>query len=60
LRFPFALALAAAVFMLAACGNAPRQNAGNEAAGTSSGHSGVEVFGTVDAAVSGSRTRSAP
>ncbi|MEJ8824270.1 hypothetical protein WKW80_19895 [Variovorax humicola] len=58
MRFPRFSILVVVACLLAACGAAPRgANPGNEGAGTSSGHSGVEVFGTMDAAVSNYRNR---
>jgi hypothetical protein len=44
--------------LLAGCGSAPSSPVdGGQGAGTSSGRSGVEVFGTIDAGVSNYRTR---
>ena len=55
LRFSLLALLAC---LLAACGSAPRSaSPGNEGAGMSSGNSGIEVFGTIDAGVSNYRNR---
>ncbi|MEJ8855377.1 hypothetical protein WKW79_12395 [Variovorax robiniae] len=49
---------AALLGLMAGCGTAPSSPAsGSQGAGTSSGGSGVEVFGTIDAGVSRYGTR---
>ncbi|MEJ8845868.1 hypothetical protein [Variovorax rhizosphaerae] len=49
---------AAVLCLVAGCGTAPSSPAnGSQGAGTSTGGSGVEVFGTIDAGVSHYRTR---
>ncbi|MGJ7497194.1 hypothetical protein ACSFA8_19200 [Variovorax sp. RT4R15] len=57
MKFLLASTLAAALCLLAGCGATARSQTGsNEGAGTRSGASGVEVFGTIDAAVSHRRS----
>ncbi|MDM0042727.1 hypothetical protein QTH89_26005 [Variovorax sp. J22G21] len=57
MKFLLASTLAAALCLIAGCGSAARSQTGsNEGAGTRSGASGVEVFGTIDAAVSHRRS----
>ncbi|WP_213953348.1 MULTISPECIES: hypothetical protein [unclassified Variovorax] len=58
MKILLASTLAALLCLVAGCGSAPSSPAsGSEGAGTSTGGSGVEVFGTIDAGVSHYRTR---
>ena len=57
MKFLLASTLVAVLCVVAGCGAAARSQTGsNEGAGTRSGASGVEVFGTIDAAVSHRRS----
>ena len=57
MKFLLSTALAAALGVLAACGTPSNGSAPADGPGTRAGNSGVEVFGTIDATVSGTRNK---
>ena len=57
MKFLFSATLLGLAALLAGCGSTGAVADGNQGPGTRAGNSGVEVFGTIDASVSGVRNK---